>query len=197
MEKDFEVLINSFINDKIGITNHFISDELANHLKENLLSLLEQNLLVPAGTGNDVIASHDTSIRGDSIYWLDRSHENEYENDFFDQIEDFIKYLNKSCYAGIKSYEFHYSIYEIGSFYKKHVDQFQNNSNRKYSMISYLNNDWQKEDGGELLVYQNYNNQKIAPIQGKTVLFKSDELQHEVLVTNKQRMSITGWLKEN
>lgn len=197
MEKDFEVLINSFINDKIGITNHFISDELANHLKENLLSLLEQNLLVPAGTGNDNEVSHDTKVRGDSIYWLDRSHENEYENDFFDQIEDFIKYLNKSCYAGIKSYEFHYSIYEIGSFYKKHVDQFQNNSNRKYSMISYLNNDWQKEDGGELLVYQNYNNQKIAPTQGKTVLFKSDELQHEVLVTNKQRMSITGWLKEN
>jgi SM-20-related protein len=38
-------------------------------------------------------------------------------------------------------------------------------------------------------------NQAIAPIQGKTVFFKSDELQHEVLVTNERRFSVTGWLK--
>jgi len=56
---------------------------------------------------------------------LDRGHENEYENDFLDQIDDFIKYLNRSCFAGITSYEFHYSLYEIGSFYKRHLDQFK------------------------------------------------------------------------
>ena len=32
---------------------------------------------------------------------------------------------------------------------------------------------------------------------GKTVFFKSSELAHEVLLTNKARMSITGWLKVN
>ncbi len=197
MEKDFEVLINSFISDKIGIANHFLSDDLAQHLKENLLSLLQQKLLTPAGIGNNAVTSHDTAVRSDLIYWLDREHNNEYENDFFDLIDDFIKYLNRSCYAGIKSYEFHYSLYETGSFYKKHLDQFQNNSSRKYSMVSYLNDDWHTIDGGELLIYQNYNNQKINPTQGKTILFKSDELQHEVLITKKRRMIITGWLKRD
>jgi SM-20-related protein len=27
------------------------------------------------------------------------------------------------------------------------------------------------------------------------VFFKSDELLHEVLLTNERRMSVTGWLK--
>ncbi len=197
VENEFEILISSFISEKVGIANHFLSDELTDNLKQNLLTLLEKNQLVKAGIGNDNKLLFDDKVRNDSIYWLDRKHDNEYENDFLDQIDDFIKYLNRSCFAGITGYEFHYSLYEIGGFYKKHIDQFQDNSNRKYSMISYLNDDWQKSDGGELVVYQTYNNKHITPTQGKTVLFKSNELQHEVLVTRKQRMSITGWLKRD
>ena len=197
MENNFELLIESFIKDNVGIDNHFISDELSQHLKQNLLELLSLNKLKEAGMGNNVLVSHDKAIRSDLIYWLDRSHNNEYENDFFDQIDDFIKYLNRSCFAGINGYEFHYSLYEIGSFYQKHLDQFNNNPSRKYSMISYLNDDWQESDGGQLMIYQNYNNKKVNPTQGKTVFFKSNELQHEVLVTQKQRLSITGWLKRD
>ncbi len=197
MENNFEILIESFIRDNVGIDNHFISDELSQHLKQNLLELLSQNKLQEAGTGNELLVSHNKTVRSDSIYWLDRAHNNEYENDFLDQIDDFVKYLNRSCFAGINGYEFHYSLYEIGTFYQKHLDQFNNNPSRKYSMISYLNDDWQESDGGQLMIYQNYNNKKVNPTQGKTVFFKSDELQHEVLVTQKQRMSITGWLKRD
>lgn len=195
MEKDFEILINSFINDNVGISEHFIGEDLANHLKQNLVALYKKKEMVAAGVGNNEKYNQDTAIRGDSIYWLDREHNNEYENEFFDRIDEFIVYLNKSCFAGITGYEFHYSMYEKGTFYKKHVDQFNNNPTRRYSMISYLNADWHKEDGGELLIHQPYNDKKIAPTQGKTVFFKSNELQHEVLVTNEKRMSITGWLK--
>lgn len=197
MEKDFETLIASFIENKVGISNHFLSDDLANHLKQNLLSLFDDKLLTVAGTGNAEKLNHNSAVRSDSIYWLDRKHENKYENEFFDQIEDFIKYLNKSCYAGITGYEFHYSLYEKGSFYKKHLDQFQNNTSRQYSLISYLNADWIQSDGGQLMIHQPNNNQTISPTQGKTVFFKSNELLHEVLVTQQRRMSITGWLKRD
>jgi len=195
MEPDFELLIKSFIETNIGISDNFLSDTLANHLKSNLLSLHKQNLLLPAGTGNADKLNHNTEVRSDVIYWLDRKHENIYENEFFDQIEDFIKYLNKSCYAGISAYEFHYSLYEPGSFYKKHRDQFKDHAGRKYSMISYLNADWQTENGGELLIQQGNDHQSISPTQGKTVFFKSNELIHEVLPTQQRRMSVTGWLK--
>lgn len=197
MEKDFETLIAGFIENKVGISNHFLNDDLANHLKVNLLALFDEKLLVVAGTGNAEKLNHNSAVRSDSIYWLDRKHENQYENEFFDQIEDFIKYLNKSCYAGITGYEFHYSLYEKGSFYKKHLDQFRNNSSRQYSLISYLNADWIEGDGGQLMIHQPNNNQSISPTQGKTVFFKSNELVHEVLVTQQRRMSITGWLKRD
>ncbi len=196
MENHFEELINGYIETNVGIAEHFISKDLAGHLKQNLLGLYAKNLLLAAGTGNAKKLNHNTEVRSDVIYWLDRKHENQHENDFFDRIEDFILYLNKSCYAGITGYEFHYSLYEAGSFYKQHVDQFKDNSSRQYSMISYLNTNWQEKDGGHLLVQQEKGDQKISPTQGKTVFFKSNELLHEVQVTHSQRLSVTGWLKQ-
>ena len=197
MENSFEDLIASYIENKVGISEHFLSTDLANNLKQNLILLNQKSLLMEAGIGNTEKVSYDGAIRSDSIYWLDKKHNNAFENEFFAQIEAFIVYLNQSCYAGITGYEFHYSLYESGDFYLKHLDQFKNNPSRKYSMISYLNNNWKESDGGELLIHQLDNNQKIAPTQGKTVFFKSDELVHEVLVTQNTRMSITGWLKSD
>jgi SM-20-related protein len=195
LENDFEVLISSFLETKIGLSNHFLQNELANKLKTNLLELFDNKKFAKAGTGNAEFISQDTSVRSDSIFWLDRKHDNKSENEFLDLIDEFVRYLNMTCFTGITSYEFHYSMYEKGAFYKKHVDQFQNNSDRKYSMISYLNDNWSEQDGGQLLVHQLGNNQQINPTQGKTIFFKSNELEHEVLVTNKRRMSVTGWLK--
>lgn len=197
MENSFEALIATYIENKVGISEHFLSTTLANNLKQNLIVLNQKSLLMEAGIGNSEKVSYDGAIRSDSIYWLDKKHNNAFENEFFAQIEAFIIYLNQSCYAGITGYEFHYSLYEKGDFYLKHLDQFKNNPSRKYSMISYLNSNWQESDGGELLIHQIDNNQKIAPTQGKTVFFKSDELVHEVLVTQNTRMSITGWLKSD
>ena len=197
MKNSFEDLIATYIENKVGISEDFLSDELANNLKQNLLTLNKKSLLMAAGIGNSEKLSYDGAIRSDSIYWLDKKNNNSFENEFFTQMESFILYLNKSCYAGITGYEFHYSLYEKGDFYLKHLDQFKNNPSRKYSIISYLNSDWQESDGGELLIHQLDNNLKISPTQGKTVFFKSDELVHEVLVTQSTRMSITGWLKSD
>ena len=63
------------------------------------------------------------------------------------------------------------------------------------SDVYYTYSNWETKDGGELLVHQPNNNQAISPTQGKTVFFKSNELEHEVLVTQQPRMSVTGWLK--
>lgn len=195
MEKIFNQLIDSFINDKVGIAKDFINPELSGHLIHHLLNLHNANQLFSAGMGNESAALQDKTLRSDKIHWLDRSHNNPYENDFLDLIDAFILYLNRTCYTGITGYEFHYTLYEKGSFYKKHIDQFKNNEVRQYSMIMYLNQNWTKEDGGELCIHHLDHLQNIAPVSGKSVFFKSSELAHEVLITNKARMSITGWLK--
>ena len=195
MEKIFNTLINSFIENKVGIVENFLSESLSLNLKENLKTLYQESQLQSAGTGKNTKVEYNKLFRSDLIYWLDRTHNNIHENGFLDLMDDFVTYLNTTCYTGITSYEFHYTLYEKGSFYKKHLDQFRNNDSRKYSMIMYLNSEWKEEDGGELCIHHGDKFQNISPVNGRTVLFKSNELEHEVLITNKPRMSITGWLK--
>lgn len=195
MQKIFNTLIDSFIDHKIGIAENFLSASLSSHLKDNMDNLYKANQFLPAGTGNNSVVAHNKSVRSDSIFWLDRKHNDPWENDFFDLMDKFVSHLNSTCYTGITGYEFHYALYEKGSFYQKHLDQFRNNDSRKYSMITYLNADWQKEDGGELCIHHKDGTQNISPENGKSVFFQSNELEHEVLLTNTSRRSITGWLK--
>jgi SM-20-related protein len=197
LENIFNTLIDSFIENKVGVAEGFLNEGLAAHLKQNLITLFDQQLLRNAGTGNDTLVVHDKAVRSDKIYWLDRSHNDQFENDFFDLMDKFVVYLNRTCYTGITGYEFHYTLYEQGAFYKKHLDQFGNNPSRHYSMIMYLNSDWQENDGGELRIHHPNSLQNISPLNGKSVFFKSSELPHEVMLTHKPRMSITGWLKMN
>ena len=194
MQNIFDLLINSYLENKVGIVENFLNDSLALRLKNNLLKIYGENQFMSAGTGNEK-ATQNKSVRSDVIYWLDRKHNSTHENDFFDLVDAFVSHLNNTCYTGITGYEFHYALYEKGTFYKKHLDQFRNNDSRKYSMIMYLNDSWKEGDGGELNIHHTDSVQSISPVNGKSVFFKSNELVHEVLMVNKPRMSITGWLK--
>jgi SM-20-related protein len=192
----FESLIQSYITTKIGVTAEFISPTLLNTLRAYLLQLKHLEVLKSAGIGDSYSLQQDKSVRSDAIHWLDRKNNHVVENAFLQQVEDFIVYLNMECYAGIQAYEFHYAYYSPGAYYEKHFDQFSTNSDRHFSMVTYLNPFWKSMDGGELKVYlPNEEVVMIAPEMGKTILFKSNELAHEVLPTSVERLSITGWLK--
>ena len=195
MNEQFDVLIDSYLADNIGIAPTFLTEKLATGLQQNIIQLQQNELMTAAGIGNEEVKDANQKMRGDKIYWMDKKHDNIFENEFLQHVENFIDHLNRTCYTGINAYEFHYAVYEEGSFYKRHKDQFKNNSNRKYSLISYLNKDWLDDDGGQLQVYQHDLMQKIQPHSQTAVLFKSDETEHEVIIANRSRMSITGWLK--
>ena len=192
MEDHFNTLINGYIENKVGVAEFFIPDILATQLRKHLLDLQSLNELQSAGTGNQKIALQDKSIRGDLIYWLDRKHNNFSENAFLDLIDQFILHLNRTCYTGITGYEFHYALYPAGSFYIKHKDQFRDTAQRQYTMIFYLNEDWISKDGGQLCIHHYAHTENIDPLSGRCVFFKSSELEHEVLLAHKARMSITG-----
>lgn len=195
MQDKFDCLIDGYIDHQVGQTGDFLDATLADHLKNNLHALYAGRQMRTAGIGNDVVQGHDALIRSDVIYWLDRAHNDPYENQFFALVDAFIEHLNRTCYAGITGCEFHYALYEKGSFYKRHLDQFRNDKGRAFSMIMYLNAGWQEQDGGELRIYHADHVQTIAPANGNCVFFKSSELEHEVMCTHQPRLSITGWLK--
>lgn len=196
MNNAFDTIINSYLQDNIGIDSNFLSIPLANGLHQNILQLQQDEQMQHANIGNDMIKDNNQKIRSDKIYWMDKSHNNAFENEFLQLAENFIEHLNSTCYTGINAYEFHYAVYEEGTYYKRHKDQFKNNNSRKYSLINYLNHNWLEQDGGQLLVYQNDGVQKIQPQSQTAVFFKSSEMEHEVVLAHRQRMSITGWLKQ-
>ncbi len=196
MPQQFDLLINTYLDSKVGVAPQFLTKALSQGLQQNIHQLQKDNLMANASIGNDELKDPNQKMRSDKIYWLDKKHNNPFENEFLQRVEDFIAYLNETCYAGINAYEFHYAVYEKGSFYKRHKDQFKNNNNRKYSLVTYLNDNWVEADGGQLQVYDDNSMQQIQPHAQTAVLFKSDETEHEVLKSNQSRMSITGWLKQ-
>ena len=105
MKNNFEVLISSLLDNKIGFSNQFLSDSLANDLKINLLSLCYNQKFKSAGIGNTENLIQNKNIRSDEIYWLDRKHENQSQNDFLDLMEMKIN-NNKLNYITPKIIEF-------------------------------------------------------------------------------------------
>ncbi|MCC6187173.1 MAG: 2OG-Fe(II) oxygenase, partial [Chitinophagaceae bacterium] len=152
MEKAFDELINSFIDNELGLSDNFLSSTHILQLKGNIAVLIANDALQAAGTSNNAVV-HNLEVRSDQIYWLDRSHNNPSENHFLDLIDAFVLHLNKNCFTSIRNYEFHYAHYDIGSFYTRHLDQFRSNDKRKFSMIFYLNDTWESGDGGELCIH--------------------------------------------
>jgi SM-20-related protein len=159
-----------------------------------------------AGTGQMQITINN-QLRGDSIYWLNEANSSVAQKTYLDQMELLRLALNQHLYLGLFALESHLALYQIGTGYGKHLDCFQQNnikSNdqavRKISCVLYLNQDWLEADGGHLRLYLNPSSETIdaphldiAPSGGRMVLFLSDTFYHEVLPTNKARMSLTGW----
>jgi len=195
MESKFEELIGGYLDNQVGISDHFFDEDLSGRLRQNLMNLEKADRMKNAGIGNMLVKDPEQNKRGDKIFWIEQKTIDPAERAFLDQIENFIQYLNQTCYTGINAYEFHYALYHTGSSYKRHVDQFKDNNHRKFSLISYLNKDWKNEDGGELLIYQADQTKKILPRIQKTVFFRSNDCEHEVSESSRPRMSITGWLK--
>ncbi|WKV13872.1 2OG-Fe(II) oxygenase [Marivirga harenae] len=164
---------------------------------KNLVSIANEGRLSgdfkKAGIGKQALFQLDKSIRGDFIQWIDRGSKHEIVKKFLDQIELLKDKLNETCYLGIKDFETHFAIYPENTFYKKHVDRFQQNAHRVISFVLYLNENWEDGHGGELALYPSGTIEKVQPFAGRLLLFRS-ELEHEVLMSYKTRYSITGWM---
>lgn len=196
----YEQIIDDLMHHKYSIADNFFKPEEVVRLRENLLKKFEQNNFKKSAIGNQANEQIMDAVRGDFILWLDEDKADEAEILYFNRINDFVQYLNRTCFLGIQDKEFHYALYPEGTFYKRHLDTFQNDSRRKLSMVCYLNEEhWQMDFGGELTIYKKEENSEtelnITPVQGRMVIFESQVLEHEVKPVRQPRFSITGWLK--
>jgi len=192
----FDLLIDNIAEHGYGVIDDFFAPEEISLLAVILGQRHEAGVFKTAGIGQKSGQQIQAQIRGDQILWLDENSENAAEQAFFLKMNSLITYLNLTCYLGLSHSEFHYALYPIGTFYKRHFDCFRHDSGRKMSVICYLNIGWLPTDGGELVIHlPHLPAAKIAPLGGRLVCFEADKLEHEVLPAHRQRLSLTGWLR--
>lgn len=196
----YERIIDDILTQKYSLVENFFTELEVLELRQSLLDKHEADIFKKAAIGNRVNEVIEKTIRGDVILWIDENRADPMEVAFFRKINNLIEYLNKTCFLGILHKEFHYALYPEGTYYKRHLDTFQNDDRRKLSFVCYLNEaGWLPENGGELVLYLNENGEEtekvIYPFPGRVVIFESQILEHEVKPVNTERLSITGWLK--
>jgi len=137
----------------------------------------------------------DNNRRRDSILWLDE--DASVQSDYLNFANGLKEYLNRTLYMGLSYYESHFSVYEEGDFYEKHLDAFRHSKNRVVTTVYYLNSDWKVDDGGALVVYDKNHEfiTNVYPNANTLVIFLSDVFPHEVLPAKKTRYSIAGWFR--
>lgn len=197
----FERIISDLQEKKFSVIDTFFHLEEVETLRSSLWREYEKDHFKKAGIGSKLKELVEKEIRGDFIFWLNEATGNSSEKYFFAKINDLVNYLNRTCFMGILQKEFHYALYPKGTFYKRHLDVFQDDDRRKLSFVCYLNDEhWENENGGELVLYPKEQGEetmkKIFPLPGRAVIFESQVLEHEVKpVLKSERLSITGWFK--
>ncbi|QDQ27264.1 2OG-Fe(II) oxygenase [Chitinimonas arctica] len=139
-----------------------------------------------------------TAVRGDNVRWLDPAQRSAASQCYWQRMEALQAELNRSLFLGIQSGEFHFAHYPVATFYKRHLDRFRDDDARVISVVCYLNDDWQTSHGGQLRLWLDENDSlDIDPRGGRLVLFLSDRFWHEVLPAQRERWSLTGWLRRS
>lgn len=191
MEKIFELAITDMLNNGYAIVEDFITPHKMLQLNLELENRKVKGMTA-AGTGNQIKPKYEGQ-RGDFISWIEEGTLG-VEQDYVKLLEQFMTYLNQTCYLGLIKSEIHFASYPSGSSYKKHLDAFQIDNKRKISIITYLNNNWSVQNGGELVIYHEDKIIKILPIGGRMVCFESSKVFHEVFTSTIERNSLAGWI---
>jgi SM-20-related protein len=162
------------------------------------LSQMPEYKFSEAGVGRNLQQQLNEKIRNDEIVWI---HGNSPAGlEWLAWTQSLQVYLNSRLFLGLFSFESHFAHYAKGNFYKRHLDAFKGQANRVLSIVTYLNPTWDEHDGGELIIYANADDKlgfKVLPRFGTLVVFLSEEFEHEVKPSMRDRYSIAGWFRMN
>ena len=191
-----ETIINDLSKNGYAICDTFLPAKTITTLANKATKRYLSGLMAAAKTGQQ---AKNSSIRGDSIFWLDENSRKPSVQAYFSKMQLIKNALNQHLFMNVQELETHLAVYPIGSVYQKHLVQFSQGEGvqaRQLSSVLYLNNHWLVVDGGALRLHLNENEfLDISPTAGKLVLFLSSQFWHEVLPATRPRISLTGWFR--
>jgi SM-20-related protein len=178
-----------------SLQTHYIAPALTLELAEECRKRAAAGLLVRAGVGRSALAVISEGLRGDHIQWLDAGQSAACDQ-YLAVMDELRQALNQALFLGVEDFESHFALYPPGSYYKKHLDRFRDDDRRAVSVVFYLNEQWQAEQGGALRLYlADGSHHDVLPQAGSLLVFLSADMPHEVLPATRERLSLTGWLR--
>ena len=192
------ILTNSLRDKRWCVLDDFFSIELVNSLMNEANSLPDV-VLQQAGVGRKLSHQVKLDTRRDCIFWIDG--DTQARRDFLIVMGALKIILNRSLLLGLFDFEAHFARYYENGFYDKHFDAFVGESNRVLSTVLYLNDTWLSSDGGELVIFDEYDSERelirVLPEKGRFVVFLSESFAHQVNASKACRHSIAGWFRVN
>ena len=195
MSQKFSDIVDALAARGWALRQDFLPIDAIEALVEEARQLWLAGRFTHAGVGHGSERQIRSDVRGDHILWLDESESTPAQAPYWSEIESLRAELNRELFLGLVSVEAHYAFYPPGAFYQKHVDRFSDSDERAISCSLYLNSDWKEEDGGQLLLYAGDHRIEIFPRAGAFVIFRSDNVPHEVAPAERDRFSLTSWLR--
>ena len=148
-----------------------------------------------AGIGRGQSRVERRDVRGDRTLWLDERVYCAAESPLWMALAALRAALNQTLFLGLDAFEGHYALYPPGAFYRRHRDRFRDDDARVISCVLYLNEAWSAGDGGALRMHLPEGAHDILPRGGTLVCFVSEQFEHEVLPSTRERLAITGWFR--
>ncbi len=194
-----DVFIETLARQGWATTTAAFTPEQIQALYQEAQTLDRAGAFRPAAIGHGATQTVRRDIRGDRIYWLDPTRPSPAQAIYWQVIDHLRRRLNETLFLSLHDAEAHLAIYPPGSFYQRHLDQHQGRNLRLITLVLYLNPDWRPEDGGQLRLYPDpeapTQGIDLFPEGGLLVGFRSDTIPHEVLPAQRDRYSLTGWLR--
>lgn len=154
----------------------------------------------PAAIGRASGIAIEPDVRSDQLSWIEPDERAGAINAYLLAMEGLRQAVNQRLYLGLLTLEAQFSIYPPDAYYRRHLDRFRDSNERLLSCVSYLNENWTRDCGGQLRLYLPTNEGaertfEIWPETGLLVAFLSDRIPHEVLPTKRDRLSIASWFR--
>jgi SM-20-related protein len=185
----------AFKIDGIAVRDGFLTPALTRALVECAQQRRAGGDFAEARIGGERTLQRRADIRGDSTCWI-RPPLLAPENSLLEQLERLRLGLNRDALLGLFELELHYAWYPPGAGYARHVDQPQGRGQRQVSLVLYLNEGWTAAAGGELRLFDAAGGHRdIEPLAGRLVCFLTPRREHQVLPTQRDRLSISGWFR--
>ena len=180
-----------------AVCERFLDPERVAVLRLEAQSLFDAGRFSAAGVGQE--ATQHADIRSDRSLWLIPDTTPLAWMLLQQELEALRLAVNAASFLGLHEFEGHYAAYPPGAFYARHLDRFREGNQRVVSVVLYLNDDWRVGDGGELRLYPEGPRASgpitLSPQGGTLVCFLSEGMPHEVLASQRLRLSLTGWFR--